>query len=152
MVGIAQLVEHLVVVQDVAGSNPVTHPRDSFSTRLPKSFQAHDPENPNPLPPVGDSDSGIQLPASSTCDAYAVRGHAAWYGPHVTRLDRSSWFAIAARLLAEQGAQGLRVDMLGQATGVAKGSFYHHFRQLAEFKAEFTDIYTSPERENPCRS
>ncbi|MBB1571947.1 MAG: helix-turn-helix transcriptional regulator [Propionibacterium sp.] len=56
----------------------------------------------------------------------------------MTRLDRSSWFAIAARLLAEQGAQGLRVDMLGQATGVAKGSFYHHFRQLTEFKAEFT--------------
>jgi hypothetical protein len=26
MVGVAQLVEHLVVVQDVAGSNPVTHP------------------------------------------------------------------------------------------------------------------------------
>ena len=50
MVGIAQLVEHLVVVQDVAGSNPVTHPRDGFSTRMPKSFQGHDPENPNPLP------------------------------------------------------------------------------------------------------
>ena len=28
MVGIAQLVEHLVVVQDVAGSNPVTHPKE----------------------------------------------------------------------------------------------------------------------------
>ena len=27
MVGVAQLVEHLVVVQDVAGSNPVTHPK-----------------------------------------------------------------------------------------------------------------------------
>ena len=26
MVGIAQLVEHLVVVQGVAGSSPVTHP------------------------------------------------------------------------------------------------------------------------------
>ena len=26
LVGIAQLVEHLVVVQDVAGSSPVTHP------------------------------------------------------------------------------------------------------------------------------
>ncbi len=26
MVGIAQMVEHLVVVQDVAGSSPVTHP------------------------------------------------------------------------------------------------------------------------------
>ena len=29
MVGIAQLVEHLVVVQDVAGSSPVTHPTPS---------------------------------------------------------------------------------------------------------------------------
>ena len=27
MVGIAQLVEHLVVVQDVAGSSPVVHPK-----------------------------------------------------------------------------------------------------------------------------
>ena len=26
MVGIAQLVEHLIVVQGVAGSSPVTHP------------------------------------------------------------------------------------------------------------------------------
>jgi len=28
MVGIAQLVERLVVVQDVAGSSPVTHPNN----------------------------------------------------------------------------------------------------------------------------
>ena len=31
MVGIAQSVERLVVVQKVAGSNPVTHPRDKDS-------------------------------------------------------------------------------------------------------------------------
>ncbi len=30
MVGVAQLVEHLVVVQDVAGSSPVTHPKCPF--------------------------------------------------------------------------------------------------------------------------
>ena len=30
MVGIAQLVEHLGVVQDVAGSNPVTHPNEAL--------------------------------------------------------------------------------------------------------------------------
>ena len=30
MVGVAQLVEHLVVVQDVAGSSPVTHPTDCY--------------------------------------------------------------------------------------------------------------------------
>ena len=29
MVGVAQLVEHLVVVQDAAGSSPVTHPSES---------------------------------------------------------------------------------------------------------------------------
>jgi hypothetical protein len=35
MVGVAQQVEHLVVVQDVAGSSPVTHPmRDTPSHRL----------------------------------------------------------------------------------------------------------------------
>jgi hypothetical protein len=28
MVGIAQLAERLVVVQEVAGSSPVTHPKD----------------------------------------------------------------------------------------------------------------------------
>ena len=34
MVGIAQLVEHLVVVQGVAGSSPVTHPMVSNGTAL----------------------------------------------------------------------------------------------------------------------
>ena len=33
MVGIAQLVERLVVVQEVAGSSPVTHPKVFFSRR-----------------------------------------------------------------------------------------------------------------------
>ncbi|MCU1408000.1 MAG: hypothetical protein JWM23_80 [Microbacteriaceae bacterium] len=33
MVGIAQLVERLVVVQEVAGSSPVTHPNDPLAYR-----------------------------------------------------------------------------------------------------------------------
>ncbi len=33
MVGIAQLVEHLVVVQGAAGSSPVTHPKEIPSSR-----------------------------------------------------------------------------------------------------------------------
>lgn len=32
MVGIAQLAERLVVVQEVAGSNPVTHPNSPSAT------------------------------------------------------------------------------------------------------------------------
>ena len=44
MVGIAQLAERLVVVQEVAGSSPVTHPNDWFDLTatgrrmLPTSF------------------------------------------------------------------------------------------------------------------
>jgi hypothetical protein len=36
MVGIAQLVERLVVVQEVAGSSPVTHPKLRIKNPLPK--------------------------------------------------------------------------------------------------------------------
>jgi len=35
MVGIAQLVERLVVVQEVAGSSPVTHPNLRFKHPFP---------------------------------------------------------------------------------------------------------------------
>lgn len=55
------------------------------------------------------------------------------------RLDRPSWFEVAARLLVQRGGRGLRVEALCRAAGVTKGSFYHHFRDLAEFKAEFVD-------------
>ena len=55
------------------------------------------------------------------------------------RLDRSSWFRVAARLLAERGGGGLRVEALCRDAGVTKGSFYHHFRDLKEFKTAFVD-------------
>ena len=35
MVGVAQLVEHPVVVRDVAGSSPVAHPTNFFKIALP---------------------------------------------------------------------------------------------------------------------
>jgi hypothetical protein len=41
MVGVAQLVEHLVVVQEVAGSSPVTHPMEGFSTLLGRGTPPH---------------------------------------------------------------------------------------------------------------
>ena len=40
MVGVAQLEEHLVVVQDVAGSSPVTHP-NGCSIRLAAASSPH---------------------------------------------------------------------------------------------------------------
>jgi hypothetical protein len=36
MVGVAQLVEHSVVVRDVAGSSPVAHPTISLAVEIPQ--------------------------------------------------------------------------------------------------------------------
>ena len=38
MVGIAQLVEHLVVVQGAAGSSPVTHPKEESPVKKTGDF------------------------------------------------------------------------------------------------------------------
>ena len=44
MVGIAQLVERLVVVQDVAGSSPVTHPDFLLVPKLARAPYSHEPD------------------------------------------------------------------------------------------------------------
>jgi hypothetical protein len=50
MVGVAQLVEHLVVVQDVAGSSPVTHPRGGSVQIGERSARRFDDPLPVPYP------------------------------------------------------------------------------------------------------
>ena len=57
MVGVAQLVEHLVVVQDVAGSSPVTHPRGRTRRIGERSSRRFDvllrfPRQGPPVPPA----------------------------------------------------------------------------------------------------
>ena len=80
------------------------------------------------------------LPACSPLsEGGCIPYHTAWYGFLVEKLDRSSWFRVAARLLVERGGGGLRVEALCRDAGVTKGSFYHHFRDLGEFKTAFMD-------------
>ena len=43
-------------------------------------------------------------------------------------LDREAWIKAAITILADQGAAGLRVEVLAKRLGVTKGSFYWHFR------------------------
>ncbi|MCB1931924.1 MAG: TetR/AcrR family transcriptional regulator [Candidatus Accumulibacter sp.] len=43
-------------------------------------------------------------------------------------LDRHEWIEAAIELLAEQGVQGMRVELLAKNFGVTKGSFYWHFK------------------------
>lgn len=46
-----------------------------------------------------------------------------------TVLDRDAWIKGAIAILAEGGAQRLRVEVLAKRLGVTKGSFYWHFSQ-----------------------
>lgn len=43
-------------------------------------------------------------------------------------LDRSGWIEAAIEMLAEQGVQGMRIEVLAKNFGVTKGSFYWHFK------------------------
>ena len=43
-------------------------------------------------------------------------------------LDRSGWIEAAIDVLAEQGVQGMRIEVLAKSFGVTKGSFYWHFK------------------------
>jgi AcrR family transcriptional regulator len=43
-------------------------------------------------------------------------------------LDRDAWIKSAVTILAEHGADGLRVEVLAKRLGVTKGSFYWHFK------------------------
>ncbi|HET7775202.1 MAG TPA: TetR/AcrR family transcriptional regulator [Azospira sp.] len=45
-----------------------------------------------------------------------------------TQLDRSDWIEAAINVLADQGTDGLRVEVLAKNFGVTKGSFYWHFK------------------------
>lgn len=51
-------------------------------------------------------------------------------------LDRSGWIEAAIEVLAEQGVQGMRIEVLAKNFGVTKGSFYWHFKDRQDlFKA-----------------
>jgi AcrR family transcriptional regulator len=47
-------------------------------------------------------------------------------------LDRSAWIRAATETLAEQGVDGVRVELLAKKLHVTKGSFYWHFKDRAD--------------------
>jgi AcrR family transcriptional regulator len=60
--------------------------------------------------------------------------------PSRTMLDRDAWIKGAIAILAEHGAERLRVEVLAKRLGVTKGSFYWHFkdrRDLLDAVLEF---------------
>ena len=54
--------------------------------------------------------------------------------PTRTALDREAWVRGAVAVLAEHGAEGLRVEVLAKRLGVTKGSFYWHFKDRRDLQ------------------
>lgn len=54
---------------------------------------------------------------------------------------RADWLDEGLVVVAVAGASGLRVDRLAGELGVTKGSFYHHFVDLADFRRALLGHY-----------
>jgi AcrR family transcriptional regulator len=50
------------------------------------------------------------------------------------RLDRENWLDAGLASLAEAGLAGIKVPAIAKRLGVTKGSFYWHFRDLADYE------------------
>ena len=51
-----------------------------------------------------------------------------------TALDRDAWIKGAIAILADHGAERLRVEVLAKRLGVTKGSFYWHFKDRRDLQ------------------
>jgi AcrR family transcriptional regulator len=52
------------------------------------------------------------------------------------RLTKADWMKHGVRTLATEGARGLKVGPMAETLNVSRGSFYWHFRDIAEFRSE----------------
>lgn len=52
------------------------------------------------------------------------------------RLTKSDWIEHGLRTLAAEGANALKVDPMSTKLKVSRGSFYWHFRDIADFRSQ----------------
>lgn len=58
-----------------------------------------------------------------------------------TPLDRNDWIQAAIEVLADEGVDGLRVEVLAKAFGVTKGSFYWHFKDRQDLLSAVLELW-----------
>lgn len=59
----------------------------------------------------------------------------------MARKSKQDWLATGLKLLAENGHTDLTIDALATRLDVTKGSFYHHFKNQGDFKAQLLDFW-----------
>jgi AcrR family transcriptional regulator len=64
------------------------------------------------------------------------------YGQAMTdRLTKSDWISHGLATLAKDGANALKVGPMADGLKVSRGSFYWHFRDIADFRAELLQAW-----------
>jgi len=64
------------------------------------------------------------------------------YGPAMTdRLARSDWISHGLRTIAAEGVNALKVGPMADGLKVSRGSFYWHFRDIADFRAQLLQAW-----------
>ena len=59
----------------------------------------------------------------------------------MARKSKQDWLNAGLKIFRESGISGLTIEMLNQELGVTKGSFYHHFSGIQDFKTSFLQFY-----------
>ncbi len=54
----------------------------------------------------------------------------------MARRVKRDWFEVGIEMLATQGVEDLTIDRVAARLGVTKGSFYHHFKSLADYRED----------------
>lgn len=67
------------------------------------------------------------------------------------RLTKSDWIRHGLRTLAAEGAGALKVGPMADGLNVSRGSFYWHFRDIADFRAELLQTWQEQATERVIR-
>jgi len=57
------------------------------------------------------------------------------------RLSKSDWIDHGLRTLMNEGANAVKVGPMAASLGVSRGSFYWHFRDIADFRSQLLDAW-----------
>lgn len=60
-----------------------------------------------------------------------------------SRLSVETWLEAGYALLAEDGVRALKVDRLCQQAGVTRGSFYWHFEDMEDYRAQLVESWNT---------
>ncbi len=59
----------------------------------------------------------------------------------MTRRTQRDWLLAGFEIVTAEGRDGLKLEALCSRMGVTRGSFYHHFRDLADYRTQLLELY-----------